>query len=88
MAGKSRQPAGLICKVKGCNPVGRDWLASHLLQAHSLTAEDYLAKHPGAETVAERLRGREEQDRPSNLRRAVPPEPHTLCVVMAGMDFR
>jgi hypothetical protein len=74
----------LKCKI--CGHVEADWLPDHLAEAHGLTVDAYLAKHPGAPTASQRLLDRWEKGRPKH-RRTLPPQPADLAVDFAGVSF-
>jgi MoxR-like ATPase len=78
---------GIRCLV--CGHEERDYLANHLLEAHSITVPAYLKAHPGAPTMSERLmKAFEERNKKSNIRRDHPPKPSELVDTFAGTEFQ
>jgi len=76
----------ITCQMPGCGHVERDWLANHLAEAHSLSTDEYLAQHPGAAVVSQRLLDRNAKAE-GTPRRAHPKRPETLTVTFAGLSF-
>ena len=64
-----------------CQECGHEdhYLADHLIEAHTLTVEAYLTKHPGAETVSNALVERYQNDK-GNARRHTPPNVDELTI--------
>lgn len=81
-------PTAMTCQVPGCGHTEADWMADHLVEAHGLTVEAYLADHPGAPTVSQRLLDRlaDEQTK-RNVRRALPPDAQSLTVAIGPIEF-
>jgi MoxR-like ATPase len=70
-----------------CKECGHEdhYLADHLMEAHSMTVEEYLAKHPGAETVSNALVERFQNEK-GNARRHTPPNVDELTIEFAGVS--
>jgi len=75
----------LTCRE--CNQEVNDYLGDHLLEAHSLTIDEYLVKHPGAETISARLWDRHLANS-KNVRRQSPPDSSNLTIKFANIPFR
>ncbi len=76
----------MTIQCQECSHVERDWLADHLAEAHDLSVDDYLSKHPSATTASQRLLDRWEEDRP-NRRRTAPPNPKDLTIEFSEVNF-
>ena len=74
----------LTCKI--CGHQERDYLSNHILEAHNLTAQEYLGQYPKAGVLSGRLLKRWEKDRP-DVRRNHPPKPEKLTIDFAGITF-
>ncbi len=44
-----------MLKCRECNFTTPHFLGDHLLEAHGLTVDEYLTKHPGVETASQEL---------------------------------
>tara|TARA_Y100000310_G_scaffold345115_1_gene461885 strand:+ start:1387 stop:2628 length:1242 start_codon:yes stop_codon:yes gene_type:complete len=62
------------------------WLGDHLLEAHGLTAQEYVRLHPDAPTMSEVARTRFE-DAAKGSRRSSAPLPADLRVKIFGLDL-
>jgi len=82
---KTQTKGGITCLVCGHSEV--DFLGDHLLEAHGMTAQEYLKAHPGAATASKRLMDRFEKQHP-NPRRAHPSKPDELSVTFANVRFK
>lgn len=69
-----------------CQAEVRDYLGDHLLEVHKLSVQEYLARHPGAPTVSDRLWATFQATNRSK-KRAHPPVPENLSVSLAGTSF-
>lgn len=74
----------ITCLV--CGDSANDYLGDHLLEAHGITVDVYLAKHPNAPTLSKRMAERLDQAK-QNVRREHPPAPADLTADFAGIDF-
>jgi hypothetical protein len=72
------------CKV--CGAEVKDYLPDHLIEAHGMTVEQYLAANPGAPTVSDRLLERFRKEQKVSKREA-PPTPNKLSVSIGGVLF-
>jgi len=77
----------MAIKCEACGFEVTDYLGDHLLEVHSLTTEAYLAAHPGAPTVSDRLLAAFEKAKGNSPRRNHPPAPKDLTVEWAGITF-
>lgn len=76
-------PNIITCRV--CGAQEKDYLGHHILEAHSLTGEEYLQSYPDAPVMSERLAQRMTDGKPQ--RRRHPPSPGGLTVEISGVEF-
>jgi hypothetical protein len=76
----------IACAVPGCAHAEQDWLGDHLVEAHGLSVDTYLAKYPGKPVMSGRLKARYNADQ-GKVRRAHPPAVEELTVEFHGMKF-
>ena len=69
-----------------CGQVEKDFLGDHLLEVHGITSAEYVASHPGASAVSDRLHARFAQEHPSP-KRVHPPRPGDLKINFGGLMF-
>jgi hypothetical protein len=74
----------VTCQI--CGHAENDWLGDHLVAVHGLSVDTYLAKHPTAAVMSDRLKTRYDAAQ-GNVRRAHPPKVEELKVVFAGLEF-
>lgn len=72
-----------LAKCRLCN-AEENWLGDHLVEAHDLSVDEYLAKHPGAETCSEALAAHHEA---ANKKRRKAAEIAGLAMDFAGVSF-
>lgn len=81
---KTKNDTGIQCKK--CGFVARDYLGNHLLEAHQLSAQEYLTQYPDAPTASKRLLERFKKQH-GNPRRSAPPDPSSLTIEFARIEF-
>lgn len=76
-----------MLSCRECSFTTPHFLGDHLAEAHDLGVDEYLAKHPGAETASQELLDTLAQETP-NRRRAFPPKPDELTVKIGALTFK
>ncbi len=82
--GKTKVASGIECLE--CDHTETDYLGDHLLEAHGMTVQAYLDKHPDAPTASKRLLDKFGK-RHKNPRRAEPVAPSKLRVSFSNVEF-
>lgn len=70
----------LTCAV--CGEQVPDWMGDHLTDIHGMSVEAYLAAHPTAEVVSQRVLAKAAPS--PTLSRSLPPRPQDLTVTFSG----